>query len=259
MKGAAFAMLPYRAIGDSRLTSLDLRTLAAISWHDRGSRPRGKGAGCWAGNKKLTEEVGCDYTNLSSTVTKLGTLGYITREPHPVNRKLRVYRVVYDALPIDKQSSPANGLPDHKLSPTHETVSESIASASEDVLGPEWDRETGEIVCRPNPQGNEEQEQSRSIYIPLKREDISRSELTNSPKGRAWREVARNGNGASVSVGTQLAMIERRIKEATWEPGIAESFIEEINNLAMQVPYSDPNYGWMERLLNTCEAVADGD
>lgn len=105
-----FAALPLRAIGDGRLSALDLRVLACVAFHDRMSDARGKGQGAWASNETLAQRVGCHYTNLSTAITRLGKFGYIQREAHPLNKRLRVYRVIYedsaaDSLPGDKQSA----------------------------------------------------------------------------------------------------------------------------------------------------------
>ena len=238
VKGAAFAMVPFRAIGDPRLSGLHLKTLAAIAWHDRGSSPRGKGQGCWAGNKKLATEIGCNYANLSTAITELGRWGYVTREDHPMNKKLRIYRVTYDPLPTGKPSvhgeTPANGLDTVPDPPQAQT-----------------------IVCPQKWEGERSQELRAVEYIPLSGEETSLSEITNSPKGHASREVARNGSGVDGNVGAQLAIIERRMKDASWEPGDAEAFIDELNKIALHVEFKDPTYGWLERLLQTCEAVAD--
>jgi DNA-binding MarR family transcriptional regulator len=90
-----FAPLPPRAIGDKELSGLDLRVLACIALHDRMSGKRKAGQGCWAGSRTLSNEIGCDYSNLSRSITKLGHLGYVERFPHPLNKRLRVYRVIY--------------------------------------------------------------------------------------------------------------------------------------------------------------------
>ena len=73
MPNITFAALPARAIGDDRLKGSHLKVLAAIAIHDRLSGARGKGQGCWAGNKRLAGMIGCNYTRLSATITDLAT------------------------------------------------------------------------------------------------------------------------------------------------------------------------------------------
>jgi DNA-binding MarR family transcriptional regulator len=103
-----FAALPMRVIGDKTLSALDLRVLAAISFHDRRSRVRKQGAGCWAGNKKLAQKCQCDPASLSTSITRLVAKVYINREPHPANHRHRVFRVNFEEpkdLPNEERSS----------------------------------------------------------------------------------------------------------------------------------------------------------
>lgn len=104
---AQFAALPVRAIGDQRLTLVEFRALACIAFHDRMSgHKRGNGQGAWASNKTMAAEIGCHFTNVSSAITRLAQLGYISREQHHFDKRKFVYRVIYDGpdcLPDDKQ------------------------------------------------------------------------------------------------------------------------------------------------------------
>jgi len=130
---AKFAALPLRAIADQRLSGLELRTLACIAWHDRMSAATGKGQGAWASNATMAVRLGCHLTNLSSAITRLAKLGYITREQHHFDKRKHVYRVVYeadDSLPDDK----LNGLPHDQL-PTDDSLPD--------------DKRPAEIVCPP--------------------------------------------------------------------------------------------------------------
>lgn len=108
-----FAPLPTRAIADPRLSALHFRVLACIAYHDRMANRRKTGGGCWASHKTLCDEIGCNYTNFSTAITQLGEFGYLTRRVHPLNKKLRIYNVIYeDGLPTGKLSkSDADGLP----------------------------------------------------------------------------------------------------------------------------------------------------
>lgn len=161
-----FAPLPARAIGDANLTGLHLKVLGAIAMHDRLGKNR---QGCWAGNKRLAEMVGCDYSRLSATLTHLATLGYIERDPHPLNKRLRVLRVLYtdndkammkgaDTLPNGKQSVPAedaDSLPDGKAA--------------------------AETVCRDFQEAPQFQEDESVEYIPQKRgRDFAEAREENS-------------------------------------------------------------------------------
>ncbi len=91
-----FAAVPARAIGDARLSALHYKALGAIALHDRMAAVRKKGQGCWASRKTLAEEIGCNYTNLSTAMTQLATWGYIYSRPHPLSKKQSILHVVYD-------------------------------------------------------------------------------------------------------------------------------------------------------------------
>jgi DNA-binding MarR family transcriptional regulator len=95
-KSDFFAAAPLRAIGDMALTGTDLRTLLAISFHDRRSLPRGKGRGCVASNATLALEVGTDITTISRSVSKLVKLGYVHKEPQPADKRKHALRVLFD-------------------------------------------------------------------------------------------------------------------------------------------------------------------
>lgn len=100
-----FAALPLRAASDLRLTGLHFRVLMAIAYHDRFSRRRGT-TGCWASHRKLCEEVGCDYTNLSKAIHDLIAWGYIESRPQQRDKRLRVYSVIHeDSWPVGQPSA----------------------------------------------------------------------------------------------------------------------------------------------------------
>jgi hypothetical protein len=89
-----FAPVPARAIGDLRLSARHLRVLAAVAIHDRFGR---NGQGCWAGRKRLADEVQCSESHLSDALGDLRLFGYINSERHPMNRRTMVHRVVYNS------------------------------------------------------------------------------------------------------------------------------------------------------------------
>ncbi len=89
-----FAPLPARAIADHGLSALDLRVLAALAVHDRFGA---NGIGCFASHPRLAKLVGCHLKSLSRSLSELTKLGYIEAKPQPLNKRLRVYRVIYSA------------------------------------------------------------------------------------------------------------------------------------------------------------------
>jgi len=92
-----FAPLPARAMADEALAALDIRVLACLAAHDRFGA---NGIGCYASHLRLSGLVKCHLKSLSRSLRLLAELGYIEASQHPLNKRLRVYRVVY--LPGDK-------------------------------------------------------------------------------------------------------------------------------------------------------------
>lgn len=81
-------------MSDKELTGLEWRLLLWVSLHDGMSLVSGKGAGCFASNKTLFAEAGCDYSAGCRSLSRLVDLGYLKREK--VGRSTR-YRVVFVA------------------------------------------------------------------------------------------------------------------------------------------------------------------
>ncbi len=90
-----YAPMPLRAFGDERLQKggLHFRVLGVIAAHDRLGA---NGIGCYASHKRLTALVDCAYTRLSTTIKDLAEWGYLKAQPHPLNKRLRVYQVIYN-------------------------------------------------------------------------------------------------------------------------------------------------------------------
>ena len=167
-----FGAVPARAVGDARLTGLHLRLLTAIAIHDRMSDPRKQGQGCWAGNKRLAEMIGCNYTNLSTALTHLATWGYIERRVNPLNKKRRIYLVVYD----DRDAAFVGVKPDTDRLPESKGCNEEII---DDSL-PTGEEDTG-IVCPDSQKSVGSQSLGGGEYIPQKRGiDSAEAGKTNS-------------------------------------------------------------------------------
>jgi DNA-binding MarR family transcriptional regulator len=92
-KKELFAPIPVRAMNDLRLSPRHFRALMAVAFHDRFGR---NGQGCWVGRKQLAKEAGCDETNFSHALSDLRLFGYIKSEEHPLSRRMKVHRVIYD-------------------------------------------------------------------------------------------------------------------------------------------------------------------
>ncbi|MGX5830333.1 helix-turn-helix domain-containing protein [Mesorhizobium sp. 43Arga] len=95
MSKPVYAALPARALGDKELTAEHFRVLGAVAAHDRLGA---NGTGCYAGHPRLAGVAGCHLKSLSRALAALESRGYITVHKHPMNGRLRVYRVVYNEL-----------------------------------------------------------------------------------------------------------------------------------------------------------------
>lgn len=118
-KGKAYAALPARAMGDKRLAAEDYRVLMAIAAHDRLGA---NGVGCYAGHPRLASLAGCHEKSLSRTLAKLKECGYLEIRQHPMNGRLRVYRILYTAFDSDYFSSTKGSNPVTKKSAAREVA-----------------------------------------------------------------------------------------------------------------------------------------
>lgn len=253
----AFAPLPVRAIGDTSLSPLAVRVLAAIAYHDRLSAARGAGQGCWAGNNKLAQTCKCHLASLSTAITELVSKGYITREPHPINKRLRVYRVIYEDTnhsPFGERSSQddlSNGerssddsLPTDK--PFDDNTNATISQMAND---------DPTIVCRHKSQVADFNEKSGVEYIPHKREDITLKREDNSSEEAPIKIGAgRRSDEYRSNVGAYLARLERSLRangetldddERDYIEALADSFdrTDPLHNQALRIIdlWSDPS------------------
>lgn len=215
-----YAPLPARAIGDARLTALDIRVLAVLAAHDRLGA---NGIGCYASHPRLAALVGCHEKSLSrSLATLAGNAGgqkYIEAGRHPLNGKLRVYRVIYNDF--DKAfigqtigNEPATNQRGRKGNePATETalIGNQLAPAlvTEPAGFPEGNQGVGsvnifsETGIHPVEAGNTFSEAAPSV-----RENARNGSAAEASEG-LWKGTS------SVGAGAMLAMIERGIKAGT--------------------------------------------
>lgn len=225
-KKPTFAPVPARAIGDQRLTGLHLRVLTAICLHDRMSGALGKGQGCWASHKTLALKCGCNYTNLSTAISELGKWGYVERSLNPLNKRLKVYRVIYtdDDKAVAKTS---NSLPDDKQTPA----------------------EDGEIVC---PDFREEL-QSQAVtdveYISRSGEDIRGTMERNSAEAASFCNDAGLDLSSDKKVGTLLRKAEERLKTNGLSSQELDNLLHILSNIECGRDHADPLHQWARRLL----------
>jgi DNA-binding MarR family transcriptional regulator len=231
---AVFAPLPARAIGDQRLSGLHFRVLGAIAMHDRISGKR-KGQGCWAGNQTLAAECGCNYSNLSTAITELGRWGYVEREMHPLNKRLRIHRVVYtgDDLAFTKL---ANTLPRGKQS----------AQIQEPTVCPETEK-SRQTVCPIEKITPLDQRDSGVEYI-------TRSvEYTQAKPLNKFRETAR------INTSAFLARSQRALRRREFSQAELHDLRDVLEEITSSEPVGTTDYQWAERLMDECSSFLEED
>lgn len=240
--------LPLRAIGDQRLAGLDLRVLAAIAAHDRMSMARGEGQGCWISNGSLAGKVGCDYSNLSKAIKKLGELGYILREkPTFGDRRSHVYRVVGDLYSHEESLSfhqQSTAMPAH---PSIDCTPAAAAPPGEQVG--DLTNTPAEIVRHPNPETGGLLRETASQYI-------SQSEVRYSAEAGedthleyahlVVRDACQNENGRTVEA--NLARFDRALKGYTLNREALATWAEWFRELLENYEDPDETYYWAQRL-----------
>lgn len=157
-----FAAVPVRAVCDDRLTASHWRLLAAIAWHDRLGRSN---LGCFASTRTLAEEARVHYTNVARLAQDLQGSGYITTGRHPLNRRLRVYHLIYNEKK-ETVGEPTNNEP---------------PDTAADMMFGELTNYGPGIVGDENPQAHDSKEEPPAKYIQLSCSDnIVKKEEGNS-------------------------------------------------------------------------------
>ncbi len=214
-----YAPVPLRAIRDSRLSERHLRTLMVIAAHDRLGA---NGIGCYASHGRLSKLIGCDYSRLSTNLKELGECGYVERVQHPLNKRLRVYRVVYtdedkNVLKADRSDAPiSDSLPTGNANPA-----ENCGKPDVNIF-----RETG-----------------NTSHI---------NEGRDTPEGASLCSDARSANE---EFGMYLRKIERALKAGICPENATawQSASEDITEVVETRDFDDALLHWGERLIGEIE------
>lgn len=185
MAEPSWGAIPRRANGDRRLKEIHFRALSEVARRDCLSLLKGRGQGCWASLSALSDETQTNRSSLSTALNALVRWGYLQQERHTMNRRTKVYRVIYDrdsdSLPLGKPSR-------------HGDAS---AMRGDDLASGK------RIVCRPESQGVEKARES-SARISFKK---SLKQIPSEDRGS--RASAKVG-----SVHARLAELEGQIGQA---------------------------------------------
>ncbi|MFK0688172.1 helix-turn-helix domain-containing protein [Mesorhizobium sp. IMUNJ 23033] len=239
-----YAPTPARAIGDKNLTSEELRILMALAVHDR---LNGNGMGCYASHARLAALVGCHEKSLSRSLSALAGRGYISASRHPLNARLRVYRVIYTEFDAAYLKS-IGSKPATNAGPFQQVGGVGI--------GNKLVAEMALIGNKPNPETKQNQYDDsvnilgETIIYPAEAGNISRE---SAPFGAQGAQEGAPGK----SVGAILAMIERAMKEPgrTSFPDWWQAWLEDI--VAGSLEYGSPDYGRAFRLAEELGARLD--
>ena len=91
-----FAPIPVTVFKDKRLTGSHLRVMALVAYFDRFGA---NGTGCYTGQDKMAGITGIHQSNICKILADLALWKYVSVERNPLNRRLRVYRLIYKDNP----------------------------------------------------------------------------------------------------------------------------------------------------------------
>lgn len=188
-KPRVFSTAAISAMQDTELTGQKWRIYLWVSLHDGMSLLSGKGSGCYASNKTLFDEAGCDYSSGCRALSKLVKRGHLIREQ--VGRSTR-YRVTFP-----------------------EPNSLQACNISASAIGGEPASENAPITCKPKWQALEKAGEREGDYSPLSGELHSvETEGLNSIKMAGFSDFGLNGAEApalrGVSISAWLAQNSKR-------------------------------------------------
>ncbi|MBB4277249.1 helix-turn-helix domain-containing protein [Rhizobium mongolense] len=244
-----YAPLPARAIGDEKLSALDLRVLAALAAHDRLGA---NGIGCYASHPRLAGLVGCHEKSLSRSLATLAGNRYIQAGHHPLNRRLRVYKVIYTDFDKTYLASPIGNEPatNGGRRKGNRTATEKPAIGNQIVPA---------LVTEPNrvPYNNQELSSvnifSETGIHPVETENTSGESASTGEKNVENAVPVERANGirkrtSDASVGAMLGMLERKLKTDVQNLDL-ERWHEYLEQVMETTEVGDPNYGRAYRLI----------
>lgn len=222
-----FTTLPTRAIGDTALTSLDLRCLAAIALHDGMSGVKKSGGGCFARNSTLAALAQTDVTNFSKSLARLLRAEYVSREPQIMDKRRFTLRVVYDhdSCSGDQQSPPDD------VGETAKQSGEIVGEA--EGKNPGFSRETegdyiplnGELDSVETDKLNSSEEASPCGGAISEIEEADpEEEIEAAEAGHSWVSIKAHlpSNTETLHLGAQVAKIEQAFKAVGSNPDIIQ-------------------------------------
>jgi DNA-binding MarR family transcriptional regulator len=251
---------------DRRLSERHLRTLAVVAAHDRLGK---NGIGCWASHERLAEMVGCHYTRISHNLKELGAMGYIERVEHPLNKRLRVYKVIYTTEDAMVMKATAKAMANDDSCPNGQVSADSIVAQSDNPDGgivAQSGKSPLDIVAHQNQEVADSIEEPPVNIFPeggnRLRETLERDSAEAAPLGSGARRD--EGNEDHLSVDARLAIMERRLNEMKKRPHVddvplLEKYEERLQAIALEHDghTGDPTGGRALRLIEEIGVIME--
>ncbi|WP_370336461.1 MarR family transcriptional regulator [Parvularcula marina] len=141
-----FAPIPFRAIGDERLSRAHFSVLGAIAAHDQLGQSR---QGCIARRDRIAFLADLHPSTVSKAVDDLLKFEYISQTQHPKDRRRRAFRVIYNdedrasfKEKTDKQRVRSKGRPSRQIGRRPTTQ---MGRATTTQIGPDSTTQSPEI------------------------------------------------------------------------------------------------------------------
>lgn len=176
-----FSTIPVRAIGDDRLSALDLRALVAISIFDGMSQIKTNKPGCYASAATLAAMLKVDITSFSRSLSRLAKLGYILRERQQSDRRRQTLRVIF----IEDDSWQSGQLSGAELVDDADNDPPAMVDGSANY--------SGEIVDIAKSETRRKPPETQPQYIPLSGEIDPNESVEINPAEAARSGSARHG------------------------------------------------------------------
>ncbi len=190
-----FAAVPFRALGDARLTRTELAILGVIAAHDRF---QANGRGCDAGRPRIAHLANCDMGTMSRAITQLELLGYVKVYAHPGDGRKRIYCVIYADKDFEMLSGKTNPTPRQKTRRKLQGRYEK---------GDEVDTDRNEIDDAENSGFVDSTAEFRTNIFPEREEYIPKTG-THAPQRPHY-----DNDGNCRSITSRACEIERRLKQ----------------------------------------------
>ena len=222
-------------MADERLSALDIRVLMAVAAHDRLGK---NGIGCFANHTRLSTLVGCHIKSLSRSLSTLAQCGYLEGSLHPLNKKTRVYRVLYTAL-------------DEGLMRTITSKKGNEPATHDPVFGNEPATENPPIGNNLAPNGDWIGNQP-SKNIVSDQQDTDGNIFCEAEKRSSETEIIDPAEAAPSPIssdGELLARIERNLKSGEISSIIAKTTISIVEKIMDRSEYGQHAYHRAERVL----------